>query len=163
MVACVCAFLQTVFFFFVLFFCHAHVLCHSVCWCMFVCLHCWMQISELPMQNAFQIPSLLRSALPLPECSAARQTGKEYGQCVVVGDWLCYWPTIYSLTSCLPLCLSPLAHDERFVCLSLRIVVYVNMSACLSVYLLTCSGLFYVTLRLFPLVSLLVFLSPALY
>ena len=70
-----------------------------------------------------------RSALPLPECSAARQTGKEYGQCVVVGDWLCYWPTIYSLTSCFPLCLSPPSLQERFVCLSLRIVVYVNMSA----------------------------------
>lgn len=87
-----------------------------------------MQISESPMQNAFQIPSPLRSALPLPECSAARQTGKEYGQCVVVGDWLCYWPTIYSLTSCFPLCLSPPSLQERFVCLSLRIVVYVNMS-----------------------------------
>ncbi|KAK2920363.1 hypothetical protein Q8A73_002567 [Channa argus] len=30
--------------------------------------------SEPPKQNAFQIPSPLRSALPLPECSAARQT-----------------------------------------------------------------------------------------
>lgn len=87
------------------------------------------------MQNAFQIPSPLRSALPLPECSAARQTGKEYGQRVVVGDWLCYWPTIYSLTSCFPLCLSPLCLHERFVCLSLRTVVRVNMSARPSVHL----------------------------
>lgn len=106
-----------------------------------------MQISESPKQNAFQIPLPLRSALPLPECSTARQTGKEYGQCVVVGDWLCYWPTIYSLTSCFTLCLSPLSLDERFVCLSLRIVVYVNMSACPAVHL----SLFHVTLWPLPL------------
>lgn len=43
------------------------------------------------------------SALPLPECRTVRPTGKEYGQRVVVGDWLCYWHTIYSLTSCFPL------------------------------------------------------------
>lgn len=105
-----------------------------------------MQISESPMQNAFQILSPLRSALPLPECSAARQTGKEYGHCVVVGDWLCYWPTIYSLTSCFPLCLSPLSLHERSVCLSPRIVVYVNMSARPSVHLPP--GLLRVTLSL---------------
>lgn len=122
---CVCVCVLTNIF--IIFFHNARVL--GECFLpVFVCLCCWMQISESPMQNAFQIPSPLRSALPLPECSAARQTGKEYGQCVVVGDWLCYWPTIYSLTSCFPLCLSPPSLQERFVCLSLRIVVYVNMS-----------------------------------
>ena len=138
MVGCVCV--LTNMFFSSLF--SSFLRCACAVWvcllvCVFVCLHCWMQISESPMQNAFQIPSPLRSALPLPECSAARQTGKEYGQCVVVGDWLCYWPTIYSLTSCFPLCLSPLCLDERFVCLSLRIVAYVNMSARPSVHLST--------------------------
>lgn len=127
----VCA--ANVFFFLYFFVFVLWVQCLLVCAC--VCLHCWMQISESPKQNAFQIPSPLRSALPLPECSAARHTGKECGQCVVVGDWLCYWPTIYSLTSCFPLCLSPLSLDHRFVCLSRRIVVYVNTSPCPSVHL----------------------------
>ena len=111
----------------------------SLCLLVYVCLCCWMQISESPKQNAFQIPSPLRSALPLPECSAARQAGMEYGQCVVVGDWLCYWPTIYSLTSCFPLCLSSQPLKERFACLSLRCVVYVNVTAYPSVHL--CSSL----------------------
>lgn len=77
------------------------------------------------------IAALLCPSTPRMQCSKA--TGKEYGQRVVVGDWLCYWPTIYSLTSCFPLCLSLLSLNECFflaVATHCRVCKYVP---CLSV------------------------------
>lgn len=73
-------------------------------------------------------------AAPLCPSTTGMQCSKagsmEYGQCVVVGDWLCYWPTIYPLTSCFPLCLSSHSLKVRLFC---YYFLYVNLSASIPV------------------------------